>query len=51
MYHIVLKKNFNFIMFIIAGAVVTETVTGGIGNTLWSALNHGVSSPRSAPAL
>lgn len=41
MYHVLLKKNVNFIMFILAGAVVMETVYGGIGNSLWTAVNYG----------
>ena len=43
-YHVVLKKNINFIMFILAGAIVVEGVWGSMGNALWHTVNGGVST-------
>jgi hypothetical protein len=45
LYHVLLKKNINFIMFILGGAIIMETVYGGIGNTVWNTVNNNVSMP------
>lgn len=42
LYHVLLKKNISFIMFILSGAIVMETVYGGMGDALWNTVNRNV---------
>jgi len=41
-YHVIAKRNPTYITFILFGAIVLETMYGGVTNSIWSAANNGV---------
>ena len=45
-YHLVLKRNSTYLLFVIAGAIVTEAVYGTVGDAVWATVNAGVSFQR-----
>ena len=42
-YHFVLKRNSTYLLFVVAGAIVTEAVYGTVGDAVWATVNSGVS--------
>lgn len=50
-YHLVLKRNSTYLLFIVGGAVILESIYGTVGDAVWSAANHGVSSARAGHEL
>ena len=46
-YHLLFKRNFTYYTFVVAGAIILESMYGWVGDSLWASLNEGV---RVAPA-
>lgn len=41
-YHLLFKRNFTYYTFVVAGAIILESVYGWVGDSLWASLNEGV---------